>query len=258
MDILDKLVDEKKRIICDKIYKIPDSFPEKIKDYFYNSLLKNKFNIIAEVKPASPVKGKLTSLSLPEMVEIYDKAKEVSALSVLTAESFSANLSNLQIARDLTQKPILQKDFILIPEQLYEGRLLGADAILLIARILTFKELESLYNLSLKLDLEPIIEVYDVKDLEKALALKPRIIMINNRDLSSFNLDIKNTPNLLPYIPEDVLVISASGIRTGEDIKMLYESGAKAVLVGESIVTSIDPYQKIKELFEGCGLKSVE
>jgi indole-3-glycerol phosphate synthase len=258
MNILDKLVEDKRKIIHNRIYKIPTSFPYKEKDYFFNTLAKNRFNIIAEVKPSSPVKGTLLSLSISEILRIYDMSEEISAISILTAESFSASLVNLQLARNITKKPLLQKDFILIPEQIYEGRLLGADAILLIARILMEEELESLYRLIIKLDMEPIIEIYDERDLEKVLKLNPRILMINNRDLSSFKVDIKNTIRLLSYIPKDILVISASGIKDKEDIKILYEHGVRAVLVGESIVTSENPKEKIMELFEGCGLKSVE
>jgi Indole-3-glycerol phosphate synthase len=246
MNILDKLVEDKRKIIYNRIYKIPTSFPYKEKDYFFNTLAKNRFNIIAEVKPSSPVKGTLLSLSISEILRIYDMSEEISAISILTAESFSASLVNLQLARNITKKPLLQKDFILIPEQIYEGRLLGADAILLIARILMEEELESLYRLIIKLDMEPIIEIYDERDLEKVLKLNPRIVMINNRDLSSFKVDIKNTIRLLSYIPKDILVISASGIKDKEDIKILYEHGVRAVLVGESIVTSENPKGKNK------------
>lgn len=258
MNLLDKLVEDKKKIIFNRIYKIPTSFPEKEKDYFYNVLSKNRFNIIGEIKPASPVKGKLLSLTISEISKIYDESSEISAISVLTAESFSARLTNLTIVRKITKKPILQKDFILIPEQIYEGRLLGADAILLIARILSEIELKSLYMLCKKLDLEPIIEIYDERDLDKVLSLNPRIIMINNRDLSTFKVDINNTLKLLPLIPSGTLVISASGIKSKEDVQILYEYGVRAILVGESIVTSKDPLRKIRELFDGCGLKSVE
>ncbi|MGB9767909.1 MULTISPECIES: indole-3-glycerol phosphate synthase TrpC [Dictyoglomus] len=258
MNILDKLVEEKKKVIFNKIYKIPNSFPEKEKDYFYKVLSKDRFNIIGEIKPASPVKGKLLSLTISEMARIYDGAKEISAISVLTAESFSASMNNLSLVRKITQKPLLQKDFILIPEQIYEGRLLGADAILLIARILSQSDIKALYNLCLRLDMEPIIEVYNEEDLEKVIDLKPRIIMINNRDLTSFKVDINNTLRLLPHIPADTFVISASGIKDGEEVKILYEHGVKGILVGESIVISQDPQKKIEELFEGCGLKSVE
>ncbi len=256
MNILDKLVEEKRKRIFNKIYRIPTTFPEKEKDYFYNTLSRNRFNIIGEIKPASPVKGRLLSRTISEMAKIYNESSEISAISVLTAESFSASLDNLALVRRITKKPLLQKDFILIPEQIYEGRILGADAVLLIARILSNGELKNLYSLCKKLDIEPIVEVYDEKDLERALDLNPRIIMINNRDLSTFKVDINNTIKLLQLISSEILVISASGIKSKEDIKFLYQYGVKAVLVGESIVTSENPISKIKELFEGCGLKS--
>lgn len=257
MNLLEKLVEDKKRVIFNRIYKIPASFPEKEKDYFYNVLNKKRFNIIGEIKPASPIKGKLMSLTISEMAKIYDRSSEISALSVLTAESFSAKLDNLSIVRKVTKKPILQKDFILIPEQIYEGRLLGADAILLIVRILSEVELKNLYLLCKKLDIEPIMEVYDEEDLDKALSLNPRIIMINNRDLSTFKVDINNTLRLLPLIPSGILVVSASGIKSREEVKILYEQGVRAILVGESIVTSENPLEKVRELFEGCGLRFV-
>jgi len=96
--------------------------------------------------------------------------------------------------------------------------------------------------------MEPIIEIYDEKDLKKALKLNPRILMINNRDLSSFKVDIANTLDLIPHIPEDIIVISASGIKDGKDVEILARAGVKGILVGESIVTSNNPKEKIREL----------
>ncbi|MCS7201409.1 MAG: indole-3-glycerol-phosphate synthase [Dictyoglomus sp.] len=251
MGILEELVEEKRKYLKKRSFIIPISLPEKEKDIFFKTINLPGLKLIAEIKPSSPVKGKLLkNFSLSEIAEIYDEMEEVSCISVLTAESFSASLMNLQLVRKITKKPILQKDFIITFEQVYEGRILGADAILLIARILSEKELENLYNLSKDLNLEPIIEIYEKEELEKVLPLNPRILMINNRNLDNFQVNISHTLELLPYIPKNIHVISASGIKSGKDVEVLYKAGVKGILVGESIVSSSDPKEKIKELLK--------
>lgn len=258
MSILEDLVEEKRKYLKKKSFTIPTSLPEKEKDIFFKTINLPGLKLIAEIKPSSPVKGKLLkNFSLSEITEIYDELEEVSCISVLTAESFSASLANLQLVRKITKKPILQKDFILTFEQIYEGRILGADAILLIARILTEKELENLYNLAKSLDLEPVIEIYEKNELEKVLPLNPRILIINNRNLLNFQVNISHTLEILPYIPKNIHVISASGIKNGNDVEILYKAGVKGILVGESIVTSSNPKEKIKELLSLLKSKSI-
>lgn len=249
MSILEDLVEEKRKYLKKRSFTIPTSLPEKEKDVFFKTISLPGLKLIAEIKPSSPVKGRLIKgFSISEIAEIYDELEEISCISVLTAESFSASLANLQGVRRITKKPILQKDFIITFEQVYEGRILGADAILLIARILSEKELENLYNLAITLDLEPIIEIYEKEELEKVLPLNPRILMINNRNLSNFQVNISHTLEILPYIPRNIYVISASGIKNEKEVEILYKAGVKGILVGESIITSLNPREKIKEL----------
>jgi indole-3-glycerol phosphate synthase len=259
MNILDDLVEEKRKYLKKRSFTIPNSLPEKDKDKFFNVLSLPGFKLIAEIKPSSPIKGRLLkNTSISEIAELYNKLDEVSCISVLTSESFSASLVNLQVVRRITSKPILQKDFILTFEQVYEGRILGADAILLIARILSSKELSSLYNLAKSIDLEPIIEIYERDELEKVLPLNPRILMINNRNLSNFQVDILHTLEILPYIPKNIYVISASGIKDERDVEILYKAGVKGILVGESIMTAPNPKEKIKELLKPISYKNIK
>lgn len=259
MSILEDLVEEKKKHLKKRSFIIPNSLPEKEKDKFFKTFNISGIKLISEIKPSSPVKGKLLKkFSISEIARIYDELDEVSAISVLTCESFSGELANLQLVRKITSKPILQKDFILTFEQVYEGRILGADAILLIARILSQKELENLYNLAKSLDMEPIVEIYEREELEKVLPLNPRILMINNRNLSTFEVNIAHTLDILPYIPKNIHVISASGIKSEKDVEILYRAGVKGILVGESIITSTNPKEKIKELLNPSRLKLLE
>ncbi|MGB9857168.1 MAG: indole-3-glycerol phosphate synthase TrpC [Dictyoglomaceae bacterium] len=259
MDILEELVEEKKKYLNKRSFIIPNSLPEKEGDKFLKIFNTPGIKLIAEIKPASPIKGKLLkNFSISEIAKIYDEAEEVSAISILTCESFSGELANLQLVRKITSKPILQKDFVLTFEQVYEGRILGADAILLIARILSQKELENLYNLAKSLDIEPIVEIYEREELEKVLPLNPRILIINNRNLSTFEVNIAHTLDILPYIPKNIYVISASGIKSEKDVEILYRAGVKGILVGESIITSINPKEKIRELLNPLKLNSLE
>jgi indole-3-glycerol phosphate synthase len=209
--------------------------------------------LIAELKRASPSRGVLLpDVDLADLASIY-AGNGAAAISVLTdAEFFLGNLDTLRGLRSgaLTMPPLLRKDFILAPAQLYETRGAGADAVLLIAAALPDDaELAGLHALALSLGLTPLVEVHTQPELERVLALPElRLIGINNRDLSTFAVNLDVTIALRPHIPEGIQVVSESGIFSAADVDRLAAAGVDAVLVGEALVTAPDIAAKVREL----------
>jgi len=207
--------------------------------------------VIAEIKRASPSLGVIN-----EDVDILQFAKEyekggASAISVLTeAHFFKGDLSYLHLIKEETSLPVLQKDFILDPFQIYEGRVSGADAVLLIATLLDRKQLKEFVDLTQKLHMVPLVEIHNGDDLEKTSSLNLPLIGINNRDLRTFEIDLKTTLRLKREIPSTARVISESGIKSSTDVKILQEAGVNGILVGEILMRSPDPASKIKELLD--------
>ncbi|MCX6830871.1 MAG: indole-3-glycerol phosphate synthase TrpC [candidate division Zixibacteria bacterium] len=206
-------------------------------------------SIIAEIKRHSPSRGTLnTHLGIIELVRSYERAG-AAAISVLTEDRFFRGCpDDLVTTRSNTSLPILRKDFIIDEYQVWESRVIGADAILLIVSVLSGAELARLSRLAQALDLDVITEVHDRSELDVALSLCPRIIGINNRNLATFETDLTTFESLASVVPADTLTISESGVFSRDDILFLKERGADAVLVGESIIVSPDPYLKIREL----------
>jgi indole-3-glycerol phosphate synthase len=211
-----------------------------------------KLNLIAEIKQASPSRGLIRQdFDAQKIARIYEEAG-AAAISVLTEEHFfKGELASLNRIRKTTATPILRKDFIIDEFQIYESYVYGADAILLIARILEEKKLRDFIALAHKLGLDCLVEVHDVEDLKKALSAGSRIIGINNRDLNSFQTDLKTTARLRPLIPGDKIVVSESGIKDPEDIRELKGLGLNAVWIGEAFLDSSDISQKIRSLMQG-------
>lgn len=173
------------------------------------------------------------------------------AISVLTeAHFFKGNLSDLNRVKEKTILPVLQKDFILDPFQIYEGRASGADAILLIAALLDREELKDFAELVRDLHMIPLVEIHNEKDLEKISTLDLPLIGINNRDLKTFEVDLRTTLRLKGEIHSKTKVISESGIRSSQDVRHLREAGVDGILVGEILMRSSDPASKIRELLE--------
>jgi len=205
--------------------------------------------LIAELKKASPSKGLIRpDFDVPKIMAVYD-AKEVSAVSVLTEERFfGGRLEFLDDARRRTIKPLLRKDFIFDDYQVYEARAHNADAILLIAAALDRAQLGDLYGLASELSLDCLVEVHNWKELDRSLSCGAAIIGINNRDLSTLDISLNVTFQMLQDIPEGLIVVSESGIRNRADVESFESTRVDAVLVGTTIMQAEDMGAKIDEL----------
>jgi indole-3-glycerol phosphate synthase len=205
--------------------------------------------LIAEVKQASPSRGMLSPNFHPiELGRTYAEGG-AAAISVLTeANYFLGSIEHLAAIKDVVGLPLLRKDFIFDLYQVYESRAYGADALLLIASILSQEQLNGLVSLSHSLGLRCLVEVHNESEVERAVLSEAEIIGINNRDLNTFSIDINTTRRLRPLIPQERIVVSESGIKSKRDLEKLGEWGVDAVLVGEALVTADDVLAKMKEL----------
>lgn len=205
--------------------------------------------VIAEVKRRSPGAGDIRpDLDPADLAGRYE-ARGAAALSVLTdGEYFGGTLDDLRAARSAVAVPVLRKDFTLDPLQIDEARAAGADAVLLIVRILDDARLGDLHAHALERGLAALVEVHDARELERAVACGARVVGINNRDLSTFRTDLAVTEGLLDRLPRGTVVVSESGIRTGGDVERLGRAGVDAVLVGESILRADDPGAQVAAL----------
>lgn len=209
--------------------------------------------IIAEVKKASPSKGVIKPDFYPyEIARMYQLNGAV-AVSVLTEEKFfKGHIDHLTSIKINLKLPVLRKDFIFDEYQIFESRAAGADALLLIAAIVEGDELKKLIDLTYSLGMAALVEVHDEKDLKKAAKAGARIIGINNRDLKTFEVDIKTTERLAPLAPKDAILVSESGISTHEEIVRLKGAGVSAFLVGEALMREEDIGGKLKGLILGA------
>jgi len=218
---------------------------------FAAALRGNGVRLIAEIKKASPSKGVLCPSFKPAEIARTYADNGASAISVLTEpDYFQGSLDYLREARDTVgdSLPLLRKDFIFDPYQVYEARAFGASCLLLIVAILTREKLQYLLGLSHKLSLRCLVEVHNEAELETALNSKPDIIGINNRNLNTFTVDMETTRRLMPLIPRGTVVVSESGIKSREDMAKLKEWGVDAALVGEYLVTATDIAARMREL----------
>jgi indole-3-glycerol phosphate synthase len=209
-----------------------------------------RVNLIAEIKKASPSRGVIRSDFDPEAIaRIYEDNGAV-AISVLTdRQFFQGDLSFLATVRSVTSSvPILRKDFVIEEYQIYQSRLAGADAILLIAAVLDLPTLSRFLSIASDLDLDCLVEVHTEDELHMVLNTSASIIGINNRDLRTFKTDIQTTARLIEMIPEDRVIVSESGISSKEDVEFLQKCGVHAMLVGEALMRSDDIGLQIKQL----------
>jgi indole-3-glycerol phosphate synthase len=207
--------------------------------------------VIAEIKKASPSKGLLRADFDPAgIAESYER-HGATCLSVLTdVDFFQGSDAYLQQARAACTLPVLRKDFTMEAYQVYEARVLGADAILLIVAALNDAQLRELAELAAELGMDALVEVHDAAELERALALPTPLIGINNRDLRTFHTSLETTLDLLGKIPADRVIVTESGIHAPADVARLRARGVNVFLVGEAFMKADDPGGKLQELFE--------
>ena len=205
--------------------------------------------LIAEIKRVSPAKGSLNpGLSPAHMARTY-AAAGAHALSVLTDEAFFQGSDGDVIeARAEVDLPVLRKDFVIAPYQVYEARALGADGVLLIAALLAPKELAELHALAGALGLAALVEVHAREEVTPALSAGATLIGINNRNLATFHVDLATTETVAPLMPAGVTLVSESGIASPDDVRRVLTAGATAILVGEALVTAPDPAVRVAEL----------
>lgn len=213
-----------------------------------------RVSVIAEIKRASPSKGPIRLGADPvETAKIY-VAAGAAAISVLTDERFFQGKPDfLSLARCAAEVPVLCKEFILDPVQIYEARGLGADAVLLIARLLKQGELAEFIGLAREMGMECLVEVHGLEEIERSLTAGAKIIGINNRDLKTFKTDIETTFRLRRYLPPEVVVVSESGISSPLEVKALKEHGVEAALIGEALMAAEDIGAKLRELVAAGG-----
>ena len=198
-------------------------------------------SLIAEVKRASPSAGVIAESFDPVWIAQRYEAAGANAISVLTDERFfQGHLDHLVAVREAVSLPVLRKDFVLEDVQIYEAAASGADAVLLIVAALAQEELEHLLEVAATCQLDALVEVHTLEEMDRALATEATIIGINNRDLTTFRVDLATTELLSEQVPPGILLVSESGLRTAEDSRRVRACGVEAILVGEALMRSTD------------------
>ncbi len=205
--------------------------------------------VIAEVKRRSPSKGDLAPGLVPAGLAAAYQAGGAAALSVLTdREFFGGSPGDLRQARAAVDIPVLRKDFTVSPADVADARIMGADAVLLIAAALSPGELSSLFELARRVGLDALVEVHDEAEAETALSVGATLIGVNQRDLYTFEVDLDRARRVAAALPDHVTRVAESGIRSGEDVRKLADAGFSAVLVGETLVRAVDPSAAVRDL----------
>jgi indole-3-glycerol phosphate synthase len=254
-NILDRIVDKRresishrKRVLPEVALKLAVEKAGPPRD-FAAALTSGDFNIIAELKKASPSRGLIRETYTPSEFAALLERSGAAALSVLTEEDFFlGSLADLKSVRKVTHIPVLRKDFIIDPWQVWESRAAGADAFLLIVAILENALLHDLLALGRSIHMEPLVEVHSRSELDRALSVGARIIGVNNRDLRDFTVRIETSFDLIGAIPEDCIAVSESGLRSHDDLARLRRAGFDAFLIGERLMDSADPAAPLRIL----------
>ncbi len=254
--MLAKIIEEKKREVDRAQKRLSLSSLKKKAESLYirsafkkNISRKGHINLIAEIKKSSPSKGVIRADFDPLKIALTYQAAGASALSVLTDERFfDGKLEYLAMVKQRVTIPILRKDFVIDEYQVYESAASGADAILLIAQILTQEELNRYFGIAKDIGMDVLVEVHNEEELGKALASPASIIGINNRDLVTFNVDISTTQRLIRLIPENKVIVAESGISSYEQVMFLKSLGVNAVLIGEIFMRTKNIGEKVRQL----------
>ncbi len=244
----------RKRVLPDVALKIAvEKKSTPVRD-FAAALTRDGLNVIAELKKASPSRGLLRPDYQPAKVAPQMEAGGAAALSVLTEEDFfQGSLGDLKEVAKATGIPILRKDFIVDPWQVWEARAANADSFLLIAAILDDRVLRELLALGRELGMEALVEAHSEEEVKRALGAGARIVGINNRDLKTFEVRIETSLQLAELIPDACIAVSESGIRTHGDLLRLREAGFDAFLIGEHLMTTPDPAAALEKLLAKNG-----
>jgi indole-3-glycerol phosphate synthase len=258
--ILDKIIENKRsEVVKAKISKPLELLKSELQDLektrdFHQSLRpEGTTKVIAEIKCASPSKGVLRPDFNPVEISKSYAREGATAISVLTdSRFFKGSLDHLRDIRSSVEIPLLRKDFIVDPYQVYESRFYGADAILLIAAALDSTILKQLLELAHSLDMDAIVEIHNEAELEKAIQAGSKIIGINNRDLKTFNVSIETSLRLCRLIPKGKIVISESGISSIDDVKRLKSAGISVLLIGETFMRAPEPGEALRKLLSEC------
>jgi len=234
-------VERRKSVLPETALKYGVAAASPVRD-FAAALSRDALNVIAELKPASPSRGVIRDpFDAPALAKALESSG-AAALSVLTeGEFFGGSLKNLRDARKETAIPVLRKDFIFDPWQVWEARANDADSFLLIVAALSDHRLAELITLGRELKMEPLVEVHTRQELDRALAAGARILGVNNRDLKTLTVRVETSFELIAHIPDDCLAVAESGLRTHSDLKNLRAAGFDAFLIGEHLMLAPDP-----------------
>ena len=258
--ILDRIVEarresiaHRKRVLPDVALKLAVGKADPPRD-FAGALSRAGFNVIAELKKASPSRGVIRGDYAPAELAPKLEGAGAAALSVLTEEEFFlGSLADLKAARKATHIPVLRKDFIIDPWQVWEARAAEADSFLLIAAILSDAQLAELLSAGRELGMEPLVEVHTHAELARALAADARILGINNRDLRTFEVRLETSLGLIHEVPRGRIAVSESGLRSHADLLRLRDAGFQAFLVGELLMQAEDPGSALRALLAPGG-----
>lgn len=259
-DILKKIIKRKEEEVAERLAKQPlktiqTAAAEADPVRGFVNAIRNKINagqsaVISEIKKASPSKGVMRENFIPADIAVSYEKGGACCLSVLTdVDFFQGSDEYLKQARAACNLPVLRKEFIIDPYQVYEARAMGADCILLIVSCLSDKQLQSLSDLATVLGLDVLVEVHDADELKRALKLDLSLIGINNRNLRTFETSLNTTLDLLKIIPKDKIVVTESGIHQPEDVELMKSNNVNAFLVGEAFMVAKEPGVKLAALF---------
>ncbi|MFV2005537.1 MAG: indole-3-glycerol phosphate synthase TrpC [Gammaproteobacteria bacterium] len=259
-DILIKILDRKREEIAERSAEISiDQLKEQCEHAdavrgfirsIENRIANNQLAVIAEIKKASPSKGILREDFQPAEIAKSYAANGAACLSILTDKDyFQGHEEYLKQARAACELPVIRKDFIIDPYQVYEARAIDADCILLIVAALDDENLHDLLSLAHELDMDVLMEVHDEQEMRRALKTNARLIGINNRNLRTFETSLDTTLNMIHMVSENHILVTESGIHSKEDVQLMRENNVNAFLVGEAFMRADDPGEKLAELF---------